>query len=459
MSQAPSKSQSLLIQELEATLTPDRISEAWFSSPHSVLLESSLGGRWTIAASEPSRVLIADGRSDFLETWRSAIEMQPKIDAPELPFAGGWIGYLSYELYDDILGKVASRPTALVPKAVMSFYDHFYLYDHKNRRAFIVSLVGESPGGGPPPGSVELARRLAAFFRDSPGGAQTRFAVPAAGSLPAQASPGASNVSKKDYVAKIGSIKNYIAAGDCYQVNLSQKFCAPANADAFRLYRRLREVSPSPYAAYLNLGDIQILSSSPESFLEVNGKNVITRPIKGTRPRAADAQEDARLQAELAASEKDRAELLMITDLERNDLGRVCTPGSIHVRDLRRVESYPQVHHLVSTIEGELAEGQGVVDLLKAAFPGGSITGAPKVRAMQIIRELEPHAREVYCGAIGYVSLNGKAQFNVAIRTMVVKGGTAHFWSGGGIVADSDPEKEYEETLVKAKGMMGALNS
>jgi para-aminobenzoate synthetase component 1 len=184
----------------------------------------------------------------------------------------------------------------------------------------------------------------------------------------------------------------------------------------------------------------------------------MTRPIKGTRPRGKNGVDDAALKEQLLSSPKDRAELLMITDLERNDLGRVCRTGSVRVRDLKTVETYPQVHHLVSTIEGELEDGRDLVDLLKATFPSGSVTGAPKVRAMQIIRELEPHAREVYCGAIGYVSLNGKAQFNVAIRTMVVKEGTAHFWSGGGIVADSDPENEYEETLIKARGLIGALN-
>lgn len=445
----------LSIQELDSDLTPDRLSEDWFSLPHAVLLESSLGGRWTIAAAEPSRVLIADGNRNFLESWREAMKAQPVIDAPDLPFAGGWIGYLSYELYDEIVTKVEPRPVALLPKAVMAFYDQFYLYDHVKKKALLCNAPAPPAGGSLRP----LRNSSPAFFR---GGrhptAGTRRSAPTLDHLAASNSPrGLREPPAGEFLQRVMQIRDWIAAGDCYQVNLSQKFSAPTDTSSPALYRRLREVSPSPYAAYLNLGDAQILSSSPECFLEIDGRKVITRPIKGTRPRSADAREDARLQAELAASEKDRAELLMITDLERNDLGRVCTPGSVRVTDLRKVESYPQVHHLVSTIEGELSQGKDVVDLLRASFPGGSITGAPKIRAMQIIRELEPHAREVYCGAIGYVSLNGKSQFNVAIRTMVVKNGETQFWSGGGIVADSDPEKEYEETLVKAKGMIRAL--
>jgi para-aminobenzoate synthetase component 1 len=309
-------------------------------------------------------------------------------------------------------------------------------------------LVAPEAEGDSPPGPAELARNPAAIPRAFPGGAQTRSSALPASPLPPPA----------EYLAQISKIKNLIAAGDCYQVNLSQKFAVPVHQPPALIYQHLRAVSPSPYAAYLNLGDAQILSSSPELFLELDGRRVITRPIKGTRPRGADSLEDAKLKEELSLSVKDRAELLMITDLERNDLGRVCRPGSVRVSALRTVESYPQVHHLVSTIEGDLGENRDVVDVLKATFPGGSITGAPKIRAMQVIRELEPHAREIYCGAIGYVSLNGKAQFNVAIRTMAVKDGQAHFWSGGGIVADSDPQAEYEETLVKARGMIRALS-
>lgn len=389
-----------------------------FESPYFFLLESSLGGRYTIAAWEPSKVIIGHpGDTGFFETLRKELRQSPAVDAPDLPFCGGWIGYLGYELYSELEPKVPERKPDLIPKAVFCFYDRYYLYDH-------------------------LQEKVCAFRPSE---------------KPATAAP-KSNFERSGYLSAVRQIKKYIAAGDCYQVNLSQKFTATVSQPSAHVYQRLRAVSPSPYAAYLNLGDAQILSSSPESFLSVEGRRVVTRPIKGTRPRGRNDVEDAALKEELSTSAKDRAELLMITDLERNDLGRVCAPGSIRVADLAKVETYPQVHHLVSTIEGELAQGRDIVDLLQAMFPGGSITGAPKIRAMQIIRELEPHARDVYCGAIGYVSLNGKAQFNVAIRTMVVKDGQATFWSGGGIVADSDPEKEYEETMTKAKGMIEALS-
>ena len=408
-----------------------------FERPYFVLLESSLGGRYSIAASDPLYVLESKDGISFFEEFRERLRKTPAVDAPDLPFAGGWIGYLSYELYPETVGKVPARETALVPKAMFAFYDRFYLFDHvRNEGSW---YQGDSRRGG---------GRLSALFAGRSGGLRVT-------PLPAGALE--SNFTRDGYLAAVRRAKEYIAAGDCYQVNLSQKFTVPVSQSSPLIYERLRSFSPSPYAAYLNLGGAQILSSSPECFLEIDGKKVVTRPVKGTRPRGRDGVEDAVFKEELLSSPKDRAELLMITDLERNDLGRVCRTGSVRVRDLRTVETYPQVHHLVSTVEGELDQGRDVVDLLKATFPGGSITGAPKVRAMQIIRELEPHAREVYCGAVGYVSLNGKAQFNVAIRTMVVKDGKAHFWSGGGIVADSVPESEYEETLVKAKGLIGAL--
>jgi para-aminobenzoate synthetase component 1 len=438
------KGHAIDVRPLPGDPPPELLPEALFERPHFVLLESSLGGRYTIAAWEPREVLEARAGSDFLKEFGKRIEAAPRVDDSSLPFAGGWIGFLGYELYDEILPKVPSRPVTLLPKARIAFYESFYLYDHFKKQAFVVSPTGK---GGPPPWPAELARRPAATCHDQPSGAQTRSSATPADPL-----------SRSLYLGQVARVKELIASGDCYQVNLSQKFETPVSQPSFAVYRRLRETSPSPYASYLNLGDAQILSSSPELFLEIDGHRVITRPIKGTRPRGTDGPADALLKEELATSAKDRAELLMITDLERNDLGRVCRPGSVRVSELRTVESFPQVHHLVSTVEGEIAEGRGVVDVLKATFPGGSITGAPKIRAMQVIRELEPHAREVYCGAIGFVSLNGKAQFNVAIRTMVVKDGKAHFWSGGGIVADSDPHMEYEETLVKARGMMRALD-
>jgi para-aminobenzoate synthetase component 1 len=250
----------------------------------------------------------------------------------------------------------------------------------------------------------------------------------------------------------------YIAAGDVFQVNLSQRFTAVGRTDPLELYLRLKQVSPAPFAAYLHWQDLAVVSASPESFFQTRGDTVVTRPIKGTRPRGSSPDEDGRLAADLLASPKDRAELTMIVDLERNDLGRVCEYGSVVVRDPLTIESFAQVHHLVATIEGRVRAGIGPVDVIRAIFPGGSITGAPKIRAMEIIDELEPNRRGLYTGAIGYLSRGGSSGFNIAIRTILVEGDRASFQVGGGIVADSDPEAEYEETLAKGRGMLAALD-
>lgn len=284
---------------------------------------------------------------------------------------------------------------------------------------------------------------------------ESRFPLPRAASF--TCGPGQWSVSRAEYEAAALRVLDFIAAGDCYQVNLSQRFTCPFEGSPWGLYRRLREVSPAPYAAYLDCGDHQVLSSSPELFLRIRDGLVETRPIKGTRPRGATPEEDAAQAAQLLSSVKDRAELLMIVDLERNDLGRVCEYGSVHVPDLYQLESYANVHHLVATVRGRLRAGVGPLECLRACFPGGSITGAPKIRAMEIIDELEPVRRGVYTGAIGWVDAQGNGEWNIAIRTMLVKGGRVHLYAGGGIVADSDPAAEYAETLAKASGMLRAL--
>lgn len=264
--------------------------------------------------------------------------------------------------------------------------------------------------------------------------------------------------SRPDYEQAVRRVLEYIAAGDCYQVNLSQRFRAPLSRSPWELYESLRRISPAPYAAFLDCGDHQVLSSSPELFLKVEGRDVETRPIKGTRPRGKTPEEDRARAAELVASVKDRAELLMIVDLERNDLGRVCEYGSVRVPELYRLESYANVHHLVATVRGRLRPEVGPLECLRAAFPGGSITGAPKIRAMEIIEDLEPVRRGVYTGAVGWVDGRGRAEWNIAIRTMVVRSDQVYFHAGGGIVADSEPTAEYEETLAKAAGMVRALD-
>jgi para-aminobenzoate synthetase component 1 len=253
-------------------------------------------------------------------------------------------------------------------------------------------------------------------------------------------------------------VKEYIAAGDVYQVNLSQRFEMQTADEPFAIYERLRKLSPAPFGAYIEAGNFQILSSSPELLLRLDERgHALTRPIKGTRPRGKTPAEDQRLAAELFASEKDHAELLMIVDLERNDLGRVCRYGSIEVKERHRIESHPTVHHLVATIVGRLRENADVFDCLRSMLPGGSITGAPKIRAMQLIDELEPCRRHVYTGSLGYLGFDGTCDLNIAIRTILCRAGRASYHVGGGIVADSDPEAEYQETLAKGRAMRAAL--
>jgi para-aminobenzoate synthetase component 1 len=267
-----------------------------------------------------------------------------------------------------------------------------------------------------------------------------------------------SSFTHRGYLDAVTRVREYIVAGDIFQANLSQRLEAPLEEDHWHLYRRLRDVNPAPFAAYLEFDGVHVASASPERFLQLTPSGQVeTRPIKGTRPTGLSPQHDAALSRSLADSEKDRAENLMIVDLLRNDLSRVCRPGSVRVPELFALERYRTVHHLVSTVVGQLAPGRDATDLLAAAFPGGSITGAPKVRAMEIIAELEPSRRGVYCGSIGYLSVTGAMDTSIVIRTLVALGGRAYFQVGGGIVADSEPEQEYQETLHKARALVAAL--
>jgi aminodeoxychorismate synthase component I len=270
----------------------------------------------------------------------------------------------------------------------------------------------------------------------------------------------ASALRRREFIEMVKRAQAYIAAGDIYQVNLSHRFtaswprCEERGGEAFALYESLRRCSPAPHAAWLQLNGRSVLSSSPELFLKISGRSIRTRPIKGTRPRRADCREDERSAHELISSPKESAELVMITDLERNDLGQVCEFGSVTVCELLKLERFEQVFHLVSTVDGRLRPEVDAVTALRACFPGGSITGAPKKRAMEIIAELERVPRGLYTGAIGYFGFNGESQFNIAIRTLVIENGEAHFHVGAGIVADSQPEMEWQETLDKAAGIL-----
>jgi para-aminobenzoate synthetase component 1 len=335
----------------------------------------------------------------------------------------------------------------------LGFYGAVAAIDHVEGRAW-VSAIGAPETD---PGSAQrLAERRAGELAERLSAAQVEAPI----ETPPQsmdALPVCSNFTHDEYIGALKRVKEYIAAGDIYQANLTQRLSAPLATTPWDLYRRLTASNPAPFGGYFETPDCAVVSCSPERFLQVRSGEVETRPIKGTRPRGAAPEEDARLAEELCNSLKDRAENVMIVDLERNDLGRVCDYGSVHVPELFALESYATVHHLVSTVRGRLHTGKTALDCLRASFPGGSITGAPKVRSMEIIEELEPTRRGIYTGAIGYLCFSGDMDVNIVIRTLVIKDGTAYFQVGGGIVADSDPEAEYQETLDKARALARGL--
>ena len=367
---------------------------------------------------------------------------------PDLPFRGGAIGWFAYDLGRRLerLPTLAENAEQL-PDMAVGIYDWALVVDHLARKARLVSL-------GRDPRTRERWDTLVSMFRNP-------RPTPARGRLRVLGPP-RPNLTRDEYGRAFERVKSYLLAGDCYQVNLAQRFSAPVAGDLsagslFASYRALRRLNPAPFSAYLTTPFAQVLSSSPERFLAVRDGQVETRPVKGTRPRGRTPAADSALQRELATSTKERAENLMIVDLLRNDLGRVCSPGSVRVPKLFEVESYATVHHLVSTVTGRLAPGQNAVSLLRACFPGGSITGAPKIRAMEIIEELEPHRRGVYSGAIGYLGFDGAMDTNIAIRTLIHSAGTIRFWAGGGIVYDSQVEEEYRETFDKTAALLGLL--
>lgn len=357
--------------------------------------------------------------------------------------AGGAVGYFSYDLIRQYvtLPEVA-RDEDRIPDMAVGIYDGFVHVDHMNKRCQIRAQDTDA--------GRSWARRMEEVLTHVQKTPPTDFAV---------LDEVRSNLDFAAYAKAFSTVQDYIRAGDCYQINLAMRLSAPCNGHPWSLYMALRERNPAPYAAWMNFPFGQVLSSSPESFLSLHAGQVTTRPIKGTRPRGRDFLEDERQCAELAASAKDQAENLMIVDLLRNDLGKVCSPGSIEVPELFHVESYATVHHLVSTVTGRLAPDRTAVDLLAAAFPGGSITGAPKQRAMEIIESLEPHRRGVYCGAIGYLGLDGGMELNIAIRTLVCSNGQIRYWAGGGLVADSDVCGEYQECLDKGRAMQEVLDA
>lgn len=375
----------------------------------------------------------------------------PTSDLPftggALPFTGGALGYFGYDLGRRLekLHSIAENDTQ-IPEMMIGLYDWALVVDHREQRSFLVSYGLQTQ-------TRDNWERLQALFSKSAG----------AYALIKQVDPFkvtseiAYNLPQTQYTRAFAKIKAYITAGDCYQVNLAQRFTAQAQGNSWQMYQKLRTHSPAPFMAYMQMPStdgehFQVLSNSPERFIQVSGKHVETRPIKGTRPRSSNAAQDLAYSNELLTSSKDKAENVMIVDLLRNDLSKSC--DKVRVTNLFQLQSFANVHHLVSTVVGKLKVDKTAVDVLRDSFPGGSITGAPKLRAMQIIEELEPHRRGVYCGAVGYISFDGNMDTNIAIRTAVMSKNTLNFYAGGGIVADSEASKEYAETLDKASSLI-----
>jgi para-aminobenzoate synthetase component I len=463
-----------LVEELPNDLPFDTLISRFASEPHLLVLDSAdphpERGRYSFLSAAPSRFLtrrLPFREDPFAEVHRE-LAGHPLETVPGLPpFQGGVAGLFGYGLAHAVERLPPSRADEFrLPALAVGVYDWVVSRDHLENRTWLVSTGMQAADEADRP---VVARERMEWVRAKLGsdritgpcefGESGRIAktdlvpqFPLFGDARVT-----SNFSRAGYLDAVRRAVEYVHAGDCFQVNLSQRLLAPLNEHPLELYFRLRERNPAPFAGYLSLDEFAILSASPERFLKVIGREVETRPIKGTRPRGESAEEDAGQIRELAASPKDRAENVMIVDLLRNDLGRVCEYGSVRVPRVCEVETYRFVHHLVSDVRGRLRPDRSLVDLLRASFPGGSVTGAPKVRAMEIIAELEPTARGPYCGSLGYLGFDGSMDTNILIRTFTAGRGWVQFPVGGGIVADSEPEREYEETLHKARGMLRAL--
>jgi para-aminobenzoate synthetase component 1 len=448
-----------LLTELPYTTDSASLFEAIADWPWAVFLDSGLHhpgqSRYDVLSAQPYIRLVTRGaltevngegielsREDPFELVRRSLDID-RACGGTLPFCGGAIGYFGYDLARR-LERLPShaRDGERIPEMAIGIYDWALVVDHLERRAW---LAGQ---GRDPETDLKWNRLVRLFSAPPPERARVPFRVN---------STVTSNLTRAQYAHAFGRIARYIADGDCYQANLAQRFSATAAGDPWLAYQALRVMNPAPFAAYLSTPYAHVLSASPERFLRVENGRVETKPIKGTRPRAGHPRLDAELAQALRTSEKDRAENVMIVDLLRNDLSKNCRLGSVQVPRLFDVETFATVHHLVSTVTGELSPDRDALDLLRGCFPGGSITGAPKLRAMQIIEELEPNRRGVYCGAIGYIGFDGGMDLNIAIRTLVHARGEIRFWAGGGIVADSRLEEEYQETFDKAAALLKLL--
>lgn len=487
-----------LVRELIPAPDPASACAALLGMPYLLFLDSATHAqardaagrdRFSFLAADPAIVVRCRGgraeRIDYRDGSRTSVAGHSLAEIRRLletfhteslpglpPFQGGAAGYIAYD-WGSVLERLpAPRYDDLsIPDVALGLYDCVVAWDHDASRAWIVSTGLPDEGRARAERArhrlTEIAGRLAAQPGPAPVGRpvpRRHTEVAHAPSYPVTdvaAAPAIglrSSFTHRGYLDAVTRVREYIVAGDIFQANVSQRLEAPLAESSWSLYRRLRTLNPAPFAAYLAFEELHVLSASPERFLRLDdARRVEARPIKGTRPRGIHPAHDAALGRALTDSAKDRAENLMIVDLLRNDLSRVCAPRSVRVPELFALEHYSTVHHLVSTVTGELEAGCDALDLLTATFPGGSITGAPKVRAMEIIAELEPSRRGVYCGSIGYIGTSGVMDTSIVIRTYQALDDAVYFSVGGGIVADSDPEQEYRETLDKARALIDAL--
>jgi para-aminobenzoate synthetase component I len=493
-----------LIESLGRTAEPAEVCARFLDLPYLLFLDSAAliqhpDAQYSFLTADPGIVVRSKGPAteinrggswikvpgDALGVARSLLPSDPTPPVSGLPpFQGGIAGYIGYD-WGAVLERLP-RPRfddLGIADAILGLYDWVIAWDHRVGAAWLIStglpevdaaqerrarermegvrerLGGRAGGRADRWTGGQVDGRTSGQKENQISSTTQAPSYPVVGIEGAQEIGLRSTFTHRGYLDAVGRVRDYIVAGDIFQANLSQRFQGAPSEPPFDLYRRLRVRNPAPFAAYLDFGELAVLSASPERFLRLDEdrRRIETRPIKGTRPRGLGPMHDAALGRALAESQKDRAENVMIVDLLRNDLSRVCRPGTVRVPELFALEHHPTVHHLVSTVVGELDPAADAVDLIRAAFPGGSITGAPKVRAMEIIAELEPTQRGVYCGSIGYISATGAMDTSIVIRSYLVLRGQIYFQAGGGIVADSDPELEYRETLDKARGLIETL--
>lgn len=444
------------IEEINVQMNPHEVYSLFKKEKDSIFLDSSKEesefSNYSFIGLNPFKKFVSYGKDIYINEEKSNgepfLELEKllreyKIEHnSEIPFLGGAMGYFSYDIgriIEDIPNT--AEDDVRIPDSYFLFYDNAIIFDLRNNKTYISSL-----------GINKKSKESIKSIKDKIENGMVEFSI----NLDSN-TEFSSNFTKKEYMESVSKLKNYIEEGHTYIANMTQRFQCDYNDDPFNTYSSLRSINKAPFSAYLNLEDFQIISSSPERFLKVYKNCVETRPIKGTRPRGENEEENNKNKEELLNSEKDKSELLMIVDLERNDLSKVCKPFSVEVTELFKLEEYATVFHLVSTVVGELKEEVSSVKCIRECFPGGSITGAPKIRSMEIIEELEGIRRGIYTGAIGYFDFRGNCDFNIVIRTILTKDNKAYFGVGGGITIESEEEMEYDETLDKAKALMRVL--